>query len=275
MELKSFRKFMRGRRFADIVACEAHSLDIERWYIYVKFRDGRELRLATSSGEETREDCRQIDEWRRIEAEGGVPEDFEPVVDDAPARRLRRLALGWLTFWLVVVVLAWYGAVYTWLLDGWVYTRHFVAGMFASIALTVTMLRMLAPQRFELNMLLPVFPLLFLMTATLTIAAKGFNAVIGRQHEIRIEGPIVDLDQDTQTLVMRRSTVEVHETVLTVVDAKTGKRFEIELPATIAERERPMRGAIWRDRFWSGSLGWNYRRVDNWDEPDTARVVAR
>ncbi len=253
------RPFVGRGSVRDIVSVEVRSRDIDCWLVALRTRQGKELRIAAASAEEARAMAAEIDGWRQ----------HPDTVPQAPPLLLRRVAgvLFWIAFLIVAVALAVHGLFAYSLVSGWVLTRHFVFSLCVAAAVTIVLCASLgAPGHrhpFRWGALLLCVALVIVAAG----AGKTLNARLGTPQPVAVEGPIVSIDDEHWDIqATQRTRIRAELVVMQVEDSASRRRYEIEVPAWVAEREGVRLGAVWRDRFQRGALGWLYRDGTVWDE---------
>ena len=243
----------------DIVKIEVRDRDIDCWIVDLRTRQGKELRLSADSEDEARAMATQIEGWRQRP---------ETVPAAPPILSSRGMAgLFWLAFLIAAIGLALDGALGYSLLSGWAYTRYFLPGFGVAVLVVVVLFATAGAPGFRHPFQWGVLPLCVFLTIVLTSAGKSVNARLGTPERIVIEGPIVFLDAESWDIqATQRTRIKADLVVMQVEDTESRRRYEIEVPAWVAEREGVRLGAIWRDRFQRGALGWLYREGTVWDE---------
>jgi hypothetical protein len=243
----------------DIVSVEVRSRDIDCWLVALRTRQGDETRVTAASEEEAREMAACIDAWRQ------QPES----VPAAPALLSRRAAgvVFWIVFLLVAVGMAVHGLFAYSLVSGWVLTRHFLFSFCVAAVVTVALFASIgAPGHrhpFQWGALVVCLALVIVFAG----AGKTLNARLAAPQPVAVEGPIVLIDDEHWDIqATQRTRIKADLVVMQVEDGKSRQRYQIEVPAWVAEREGVRPGAVWRDRFQRGAFGWLYRDGTVWDE---------
>ncbi len=264
IDLKSLRRCLQGADVGDIAVCEAQSIDVNAWFIYLRLHNGEEIRLATATEAEAREDCAQINEWRgQMERGEQLWDPPKPPV----SQRKRNWWLVWLGFWAVVVVLAVKSTDYS-MVDGMVVVDHFLAGMAGAVVLFGALVWTVAPEALEAKTFLLGLPILVLMTFGLTFAAKAVNALAGPPEEITVTGLVTAMEDMSIHASVKQGDIDVPQSEITVRDAATGRTYTIVVPGWVAQKEGLQLGVAWHDHFYRGALGWYYRRGMEWNEKE-------
>ena len=250
---------MEGHPLTDIEVCEPRERDAGCWFIYIRTRTGFELRIATSSEQETHHDCAEILRWR--DHPHTIP---SPVIQSSS---FPFMGLSWFIGFIALLWAVWRGCTQYSLVVGWTYTSHFMGGFCLAVIVFRLFWASISSAPFEWKFYAMGSPLIILLTAAITFAGKTVNAEFGSPTKIHIQGPIVEQSIDIQTLYFPKGaqTVDIPECVITVLDNASGKKYRIDMPGPIAERYHLAPGLIWEDEFYKGSLGWFYRKGTNWD----------
>lgn len=251
------REFIEGASLRDIVECRLAYRDIAEPFIYLRLRDGRELRLACSEDEAQR-DLALVKGWI------ARPETFP--APPPPLSAAAVIRLFWAAFALLLVSAAWEGARTYWLVLGWAFTRHFVAGMFLSAAAFTAFWLTVSENPLRVRDYFLAAPLLLLMTAAFTSAGKSLNAALGSQTAVETRGRVVGMEDASFTAYFSRgkarglNPVRISRWHIVVQDERTGISRRVEVPGWFADREKLTLGSTWEDRWYRGGLGWEYRK---------------
>lgn len=229
--------------------------DPGEWFVVLRFHDGFEQRISATSEAEARGYGEQIARWARDPASRPGPRPW-------PVRRAAQ-ALALAAPALIAFAAAWDGFRNFWLVDGF---SVVLAGL-PCLALSIVYFTVLLG-RIPLERRPPLWtasPLIFAFAIVLAIGAKSANARLGSPRTVDVDGVVVAMDDASFSVPQRRRrSVRVVRFRLRVEDAAR-RRYVVEVPGWIAEREKLSVGAGWRDRYYVGRLGWAYRRGPDWD----------
>ena len=253
------RPFVGRGGVRDIEKVEVRARDADCWLVFLRTRQGSETRIAAESEADARVMAAQIESWRRQPASVPPPR--------AVLSRRGGAALAWLVFLIVAVGLAIDGALSWSLVSGWVVTRHFLPALAASAIVVTALVASVGAPGSRHPFQWGVLPLCLFLAVLFASAGKSVNARVGVPQPIEVEGPIVAFDGEAWDIrATQRTRIQADLVVMQVEDTRTRKRYEIEVPAWVAEREGIRLGAVWRDRFHRGAFGWLYREGTVWDE---------